>query len=123
MRINRSWTPRWVGSAVIAFVLWILTSAAGLAEIAFFGEVVLWNLPRFRESSQALNAVLGKVQLKGSALVVIVLGVAWFGFAIWTGEYHYARYGHKSSWRLFAWTVGIEAVIGLLFWFAVLFLS
>ena len=86
MRIERSWKPKRIVSAVIAFVLWIVTSAACLAEIVFFGEVVLWNLFRFRGFSQALNAVLGKVQLKGPSLVVIVLGVAWFGFVVRTGS-------------------------------------
>ena len=62
---------------------------------------------------------LARVLLKPSGLVVIVLGLGWVAFVIWTGEYHAGRFGRRSSWRRFAWTVGIEAVVGLAYFLLV----
>ena len=47
MRIERSWKPRRILAAGAAFILWVATSIACLAEIWLWGEILLWNLFRF----------------------------------------------------------------------------
>ena len=119
MRTEPSFNPKRILSAVAAFVLWAATSIVCLAEIWLWGEILLWNLFRFNAELGWLKDGLARVLLKPSGLVVIVLGLGWFAFVIWSGEYHVGRFGYRSSWRVFAWTVGIEAVVGLAYFFAV----
>ena len=119
MRIERSRKLSRILSAVAAFLLWVATSIACLAEIWLWGEILLWNLFRFNAELGWLKDGLARVLLKPSGLVVLVLGLGWFAFVIWTGEYHVGRFGQRSSWRRFAWTVGIEAVVGLAYFLLV----
>ena len=119
MRIERSRKLRRILSAVAAFILWAATSIACLAEIWFWGEILLWNLFRFNTELGWLRDGLARVLLKPSGLVIIVLGCGWFAFVVWSAEYHVGRFGRRSSWLRFAWTVGIEAVVGLAYFLLV----
>jgi hypothetical protein len=99
-----------VGTALLAFVLWAVTSIVGLVEIYIIREMVLRVYSRFFSDERAYgNDYWGGVAL-GNCLVV-VLAILWIGLAIGAGEYHYKHLGEPRSWRLFARVIAVEVSI------------
>jgi uncharacterized membrane protein YjgN (DUF898 family) len=99
-----------VGTALVAFVLWAVTSIVGLVEIYIIREMVLRVYSRFFSDERAYgNDYWGGVAL-GNCLVV-VLAILWIGLAIGAGEYHYKHLGEPRSWRLFARVIAVEVSI------------
>ncbi len=99
-----------VGTALVAFVLWAVTSIVGLFEIYLVHEMVLGVYGRFFADERAYGTdYWGGVAL-GNCLVV-VLAIVWIGLAIGAGEYHYKHLGQPRSWRLFARVIAVEVSI------------
>ena len=95
--------PNRVLSGALAFVLWAATAALGLFEIVVVREMLL-----------RICACLGSDYLEALNLgnwAVFVLAILWLALVVGGAEYHYRRFGQRSSWKLFGWTIAVEVLI------------
>jgi hypothetical protein len=103
--------PRFILSAVLAFVLWSGTAVIGLQNI-----VIIRNL-----------AIVGFTGISNgvwtSALtmfVVLIASIVYIFVVIGGAEYHYRRIGEAGSWKLFSLTILAELFILLLPYFGLM---
>jgi len=94
---------RWTTVAIV-FVLWMLSLVLGLYALYLLQETVitLYALSGGRE-----QGVAGL--LRWAALAVG--GILWIGIMLAGGEFHMKNAGAPKSWKIFAWTFGIEIAI------------
>lgn len=99
-----------IGTALIAFALWLVTAVVGLYEIVLIRDMVVRVYARFFGDDRVYGAdYWGGVAL-GQVLVVI-MAIVWIGLVIGAGEYHYKHFGQPKSWRLFARVIAVELAI------------
>ncbi|MGE5223375.1 MAG: hypothetical protein ACM3PY_13130 [Omnitrophica WOR_2 bacterium] len=91
---------------ILAFILWIGNAALGLYEIELCTRI-FYRIFYIGDENIAVAS--------GSVLIFI-FGFLYLLMIIFTGEYHVKYVGAKKSWRLFAWTYGIQVFIVLLYW-------
>jgi hypothetical protein len=48
--------------------------------------------------------------------LVLILGLVFLVFIIASSEYHRKRVGQPASWRLFAWSIAVEASILIIYY-------
>ena len=98
-----------IGLPVLTGLLWLLTFVLGLQLITSIGYLL------------SLLFVMAGGSIKVAAVInwplTCVLAIGLLAFTIFTGEYHRKRVGKPESWRLFAWSIGIEVLILLLHYF------
>ena len=98
---------------ITALALWSMTVALGAYSVWAILEtltVVLLSLPLYGIAKGQL------VNLSGAIAAIrwgvwVVGGIGWLTVTIGGFEYHSKRLGRFESWRLFAWTIGIEAAL------------
>ena len=95
---------RQIASTVGALVLWLIAFGLGLNAIYVLLQI-------FYLVFSALGGSLNRAERFGPALVFL-LGLGFLIFIVATSEYHRKHAGTRQSWRLFAWTIGVE--IGLI---------
>ena len=83
------------GLGILAILLWLVCFALALEDIYMVTVRV----------NEVLNA--GQVIVYALAFVYLIVIIA-------TTEYHFKHFATPKSWRLFAWTFGIEILIFLL---------
>ena len=83
------------GLGILAILLWLVCFALALEDIYMVTVRV----------NEVLNA--GQVIVYALAFVYLI-------FIIATTEYHFKHFATPKSWRLFAWTFGIEILIYLI---------
>jgi hypothetical protein len=112
--------PNKATAAVVAFLLWLGTAAVGLWQISVVREMMFVLIARFRDVNQSDYAAFKQAQLAGALGIwlVIALAIVWIAAFLGGAEYHYRHLGEPRSWRLFAWTVLVEAAIFVLSWLA-----
>jgi hypothetical protein len=98
---------------LLATVLWLAT--AGLGFLAFIA------IQDIATSTVALALVddtpeIGVVETHGwitttRNVSTIIGGLLWLSVVVGGMEYHFRRVGQRSSYRVFAWTLGIEAAL------------
>lgn len=103
--------------AVLAVLLWLTSIGLGIVEIGSVRNALLalsaWFIARDGVTpQQAQSTYAWVVVLSQFGVIFLAIGVA--GVAIAGGEYHWKHFDERRSWRLFAWTLGIELVILLL---------
>ena len=98
-----------IPAGLLAIVLWIATCALGLLELYLLQEMLLRVYVRFGSDYYS------GVNIRN--VVVLILALLYIAFAIGTGEYHYRRFGQRSSWRLFGWTIAVQLAILVLCYF------
>ncbi len=98
-----------IPAGLLAILLWIATCALGLLELYLLQEMVLRVYVRFGSDYYS------GVNIRN--VVVLILALLYIAFAIGTGEYHYRRFGQRSSWRLFGWTIAVQLAILVLCYF------
>ena len=93
---------------ILALLLWIVTGFLGFVDILAVRRIALSIAARVwsdtRGSSYWASVNMGNWS-------VVVAAVLWLVVVVGGGEYHRIKVGQRSSWRLFGWTIGIEAVI------------
>jgi len=97
-----------IGFAVLAMVLWLLTFVVGLNCIYLVKEIFY-----------LIFASLGGSMITAERIalgLVFFLGLAFMVFVIGTAEYHRKHVGKRESWRLFAWSLAVEASITILYY-------
>ena len=96
-----------IPSGIVAIILWFLSFGLGLEDIYAIKELIsLLILSRTRDLPVATNAGLASVYIVGLLFLI---------FIIISTEFHAKNYGTPRSWRLFAWTFGIEILIYLIY--------
>jgi hypothetical protein len=100
---------RKIGFSVLAVILWLASIGLGMQVIA---------------SAQYLLTLLfvwagGDYQFAQAIAwpLICLMAIGLIAFTLITGEYHRKRVGSVESWRLFAWSIGIELVILLIHYF------
>jgi hypothetical protein len=105
--VNESTPKKSIFSAILAIILWLLSFGLGLEDIYAAKELVtLLVLSQAKDLAVATNAGLSSVY---------ILGLAYLVFIIASTEFHVKHYGTPRSWRLFAWTFGVEILIYILY--------
>ena len=95
--------PQWMAT-VGALLLWLVTFGLGLQSIYIIKE--LYFLITMRLGGNMVQAE------RYSSGLIFVLALVYLVFLVASTEYHMKRIGKPQSWRLFAWTLGVE--LGLL---------
>lgn len=103
---NRGYTqilrPAKIVNGTLTFLLWLGSAVIALYEIYLLQGVVIYLAILF----PALRWLTALV-----AFTPFFLGMVWIALVIGGGEFHYHNYGTRASWKLFAWTIGIEMLI------------
>lgn len=106
--MNEKPSTQQIASAVLAFVLWLLTFALGLNCVYLVKEIFYLIF-----SSLGGNMITAEQYALG---LVFFLGLACTIFFIGTAEYHRKHVGKRESWRLFAWSLAVEVSIVILYY-------
>lgn len=88
----------------VAFVLWLLSLVLGLYAIYSLQETVITLYAQSGGREQSIAGLLRWVALA-------VGSILWLGIMLAGGEYHLKHPGEPKSWKIFAWTFGIEIAI------------
>jgi hypothetical protein len=97
---------------LLTAVLWLATAGVGfLAFIAF--QDIATTAAAFALTG---SADLGVVETRGWITTTrnvssIVGGLLWLSVVVGGMEYHFRHIGQRRSYRIFAWTLGIEAAL------------
>ncbi|MBZ0301013.1 MAG: hypothetical protein K8J31_14795 [Anaerolineae bacterium] len=101
---------------VLTIALWLATVALGFWAVVTFLEGVDAQILAFT-FQKIENQEMGLTTSSGLRRVVnygtIAIGIlVWIGAVVIGGmEYHFKRIGKRSSYRVFAWTIGIELAL------------
>lgn len=114
-----TFSPKNLGMHALTFVLWALTAFLAVWEIFVVRAIVMRVATRYFMSQVGLTRTMAGVHAnnygKGSTVLIalIAIMVVILGF-----DYHFAHVGERRSWKVFAWTLGIQGlvlVLGFLF--------
>ena len=102
---------------VLTAVLWLATVGLGLLAYVYlqgavFTQMTLFVVQSVNNKQMGITAGGGWRQIAQYAAAFIG-GLIWLGVVIAGIEYHFKpkRIGTRKSYQVFAWTLGIEAVI------------
>ena len=99
---------RQLAITVGALLLWLITFGLGLNAIYVL-------LQFFYLIFGAVGGGLSRAERFAPALVFL-LGLGFLIFIVATSEYHRKHVGTRQSWRLFAWTIGIEIGLTIIYY-------
>lgn len=112
-------SPKNLGLHALTFVLWALTAFLAIWEIFVVRAIVVRIATRYFMGQVGLTRTMAGVHAntygKGVTLfmALIAIMVVLLGF-----DYHFAHVSERRSWKIFAWTLGIQvAILGLGFVF------
>jgi hypothetical protein len=97
-----------VGAAVAAVLLWLTTTAGAVAGIYFIRQAFMWFFLMFGGELKSAEAI--------AQWMVVALGVLGLIFVIGTAEYHLRHFGRPASWKLFGWSLAVEAALAALYY-------
>ena len=103
--------PRFILSAVLAFVLWVGTAVIGLQNI-----VIIRNLSIIGFAGIGNGVMTSALTM----FVVLIAAIVYIFVVIGGAEYHYRRIGEAGSWKLFSLTILAELFILSLPYFGLL---
>lgn len=101
---------------VLTFVLWLTTVALGFLVLttaldAVDAQILAFTFEKVESQEMGLTTGNGLRRIAAYA-TVFVLVVIWIGgIAIAGMEYHLKRSGQRKSYRILAWTIGIEVIL------------
>ncbi|HEU0294873.1 MAG TPA: hypothetical protein VFR47_19175 [Anaerolineales bacterium] len=95
-------------STVLAVLLWLVSFGLGLNAMYLLLQI-------FYLVFGALGGSLNRAERFAPGLIFL-LGLAFLIFIVATSEYHRKHVGTRESWRLFAWTIGVEIGITILYY-------
>jgi len=99
--------------AGLALILWLLSIVLGALSIVAVREIALFLFTEFVVRDRTAAYFYSQsVTLLNS--VTVLLAIVLVVYVVGSGEYHLKRFGQRSSWRLFAWALGVELVLVLL---------
>lgn len=98
--------PKFIISAILAFILWSGTFFIGLLNILVVRDLTI-AVYIFNGGSPAGASVV-------TILSVMIAAMVYIGIVIGGAEYHYKHIGQPGSWKLFSWTIFIQLFIMVL---------
>lgn len=115
---NRSETRQNAGRQiwlkVLAFVLWAVTIGLGFIEfLLVHGALLSLFLSRYAGDPQAMFKARYTIDAF-RLFSFVILAIGSLLFFVFTSNYHYKHATKPRSWKLFAWTIGLELFILLL---------
>ena len=105
--MDEKMSPQQIMFVVLAIVLWLLTLGLGMNGIYQVKEI-------FYLIFSSLGGNMRNAE-QYALILVFLLGVSFTVFVIGSAEYHRKYVGKDQSWRLFMWSLSIEASIILLY--------
>lgn len=95
-------TVLWLATAGVGFLAFIaiqdiVTSAVALALVDQTAEIGVVETHGWITTARNVSTIFG--------------GLLWLAVVVGGMEYHFRHYGQRRSYRVFAWTLGIEAVL------------
>jgi len=99
---------RRIVSTVLMVLLWIVAFVLGLNSIYLLLQIFYLVYGAFGGSLSAAENF--------APILLFLLGVGFLIFIIATSEFHRNHVGARKSWRLFAWTIGAELGITILYY-------
>jgi hypothetical protein len=93
---------------VLAVLLWLATLGLGLTAIYASRDLIALIMV-------GMGGGFRDAELF-APWMVLILGVVYLVFVVVTTEYHRKAAGTPGSWRLFGWSLGVEAGILLLYY-------
>jgi len=104
---------------VLSIALWLATVGLGFLTIttvqeAADAQVVRYTFEKIEDQEMGVPTGSGLRRIVNYATIAIGV-LVWIGAVVIGGmEYHFKRIGKRNSYRVFAWTIGIElALLGL----------
>jgi len=97
-----------IPAGILALLLWIVTGILGFVDILAVRRIAMGIAARIWSDTRSSSYW---AYVNAGNWSVIVAAVLWLVVVVGGGEYHRTRVGQRSSWRLFGWTIGVEAVI------------
>ena len=99
---------RQIATNIGALLLWLIAFVLGLNAIYVLLQI-------FYLVFGAVGGGLSRAERYAPALVFL-LGLGFLIFIVATSEYHRKHVGTRQSWRLFAWTIGIETGLTIVYY-------
>jgi hypothetical protein len=114
--MNSQAKPRPISAVLITVVAWLLSLVLGLMAIYAVYQLALTvfalvTRQDLRTISQFYTGVLT------GQITAFCSGAVWLAAIIWTGEYALRHVGERRLYKIFAWMIGIEALLILIAWF------
>jgi hypothetical protein len=94
---------------IVAFILWAVTVVLAFWHIVVVPDVLIQLYGRLVANMPQMSAYWTAVNLQN--WVIFLLAVVFIAVVLGGGEYHYRHYGQSRSWKLLAWTIGIQLLI------------
>ena len=95
---------------VLSVLLYLITLFLGIWDIYLIREIFNVIYIQFTTSGTYTAYLLGGV-------LVLILVLAFIGFLLVTAEFHRKHVGQSASWKLYAQTLLVEAIIPILAFF------
>lgn len=106
-------TVRQIWLKILAFVLWAVTIGLGFIELLLVhGTLLSLFLSRYTDPQEMFKARYTIDAFRLFSFVILAIGSLLF--FVFTSNYHYKHATKPRSWKLFAWTIGLELFILLL---------
>ena len=106
-------TFRRVGSAGLTYILWAITTAVGIFEVALVHRIFL-NLYLFLSGYEQGTKETFAARYEISATYtfsIIIIAALWLLFFLISTHYHFKYPGQAKSWRLMLWTLIVQVGI------------
>ena len=100
---------RQLATNVGALLLWLIAFVLGLNAIYVLLQIFYLVFGAFGGGG------LSRAERYAPGLVFL-LGLGFLIFIVATSEYHRKHVGSRQSWRLFAWTIGIETGLSIIYY-------
>jgi len=105
--------PRYILSCILAFILWLGTAVVGLYTMVVIREFII-RIYAYVWSGAARHGQAYWQALAIGNWAIYALSLVWIALVVGGGEYHYKHMGQRKSWKLFGWTIAVEACILIL---------
>jgi hypothetical protein len=104
---------------ILTAILWLVTVVLGLLAIPALVRGVDAQILAYifdKMQSQQMGPITASQLSRAANLgTIAATGVLWLGGVVFGGMgYHSKRVGRRSSYRVFAWTIGIELILILI---------
>ncbi len=103
---------RKIGLWLLTAVLWVTTVGLGFLAFIAFQDIATTAIGYILSGDPEVDVVQARGWVTTTRNVsTMIAGVLWLIMVIGGMEYHFRHVGQRRSWRIFAWTLGIELLL------------
>lgn len=103
---------RKIGLWLLTAVLWVTTVGLGFLAFIAFQDIATTAIGYLLSGDPEVDVVQARGWVTTTRNVsTMIAGVLWLIMVIGGMEYHFRHVGQRRSWRIFAWTLGIELLL------------